>query len=157
MSWRDTLAASQEEPMRVLAMVPAAMVLGALTACSGPQVGADFVDGDSVPKTVDCEDARDLSNRATEDRRRVDESHSDHERIVVGSRSNFLASLAVVASLRCKVTMPEVDEAVEGALSAARGAAAASGVYEKTRGFNDATFHATRVAELMTARIASPK
>ena len=132
--------------MRTRMLFPAAALI-ALAACEGPRVVAESAG--ALPTAVNCGDATQIRQRAADDRRRVEESRSDHERISIGSRANFLASLAVIADLKCKVSSPEVDEMLKPALEAARSAEANASVYEKTRGFARADFTAHQVIDLL--------
>jgi len=140
--------------MRIQALLAAAALL-TVTGCGGDSsVATESASAGVIPAAVSCGDAPALRQRAADDRRRIAESRSDQERISVGSRANLLASLAVIADLKCKVTLAEADEALKPALEAARKAAATKSVYEKTRGFNEASFAATGVVEALLARIA---
>jgi hypothetical protein len=105
---------------------------------------------------VNCGDAPQLREHAGNDRRRVDQSRSDHERISIGSRANFMASLAVIADLKCKVTLAEAADTLEAALESARKAEGNTSVYEKTRGFADADFQAHRLIEQLVQRLGEP-
>lgn len=139
--------------MRMATLALALAVLASVAACNGER--RVVAESRSVPPlAVNCGDAAQLRQHAADDRRRVDESRSDHERISIGSRANLLASLAVVADLKCKVSSPEVDDLLKPALEAAQEAEANASVYEKTRGFAGADFTAHRVIELLVQRIA---
>ncbi len=142
--------------MRVPPVLLALVVLASIAGCDGPStVSVELMEAPSsaIPAAVNCGNAAQLRERAASDRTRVGQSRSDHERISVGSRANFLATLAVVADLKCKVTHAEADEALRPALEAARKAEESDSVYEKTNGFNDASFMATRAAALLTERL----
>ena len=108
----------------------------------------------TMPTVVNCGDAAHLRQRAADDRRRVDESRSDHERISIGSRANFLASLAVIADLKCKVSSAGADEALKPAFEAAQRAETNKSVYEKTRGFAEADFMAHQVIDSLIQQVA---
>ena len=128
----------------------------ALTSClpaceSRPDLSVDIVE--PMPTAVNCGDATRLREQAAHDRRRVEQTRSDHERISVGSRANFLASLAVIADLKCKVAVAEGDDTLKAALEAARHADANHSVYESTNGFNAANFKATQVVEALLGRL----
>ena len=112
----------------------------------------------SVPQSVACADASPLRQRAVDDRRKSEASKSDHEKIAVGSRASFFASLATTADLKCKVALAEADEALKPALEAARKAEATSSTYERAQRWNEATFIATEVMALQIQRLlASPR
>lgn len=142
--------------MRVLMVLPGLIVIAALADCGGSDLRAASEEMAAVPAAVNCGDAPQLSQRAAEDRQRVIGSRSDHERIATGSRANFLSSLAVIANLKCRDAGAAVDDSLNAALAAARNAAATKSVYEKTRGYQEATFLATRVIETMTASAVAP-
>ena len=139
--------------MRVRALLLAA-VLMSIAGCDGPStLSVELMEAPSsaIPTAVNCGDAAQLRERVASDRTQVAQSRSDHERISVGSRANFLATLAVIADLKCTVTSTEADDLLKPALEAARRAAENDSVYEKTRGFIDAHFAATRAVALLTA------
>ena len=98
-----------------------------------------------IPTAVHCGDAQQLNERARDDRRRVLASSSDQERVYVGSRANFFASMATVAELKCRVTSASVDEALKPALEAARKAEAATSFYQRTIQWQEANFVVTQV------------
>src|SRR5687767_1486643 len=72
-----------------------------------------------VPAAVSCMDAPQLRQRAVDDRRKSDASKSDHDKIVMGNRAGFFASLANIADLRCRVKIAEADESLRPAFEAA--------------------------------------
>jgi hypothetical protein len=137
--------------MRVHALILTSALV--LTACEGaPPVVASSAA--SIPAAVACGDAPGLRQQAAADRRQVDDSRSDHERISAGSRANFFAALAVIADLKCQGLPPAADADVNAALQLAGKADTTNSVYEKTRSFHEASFLATRAIE-MTVRPAS--
>jgi len=107
----------------------------------------------AVPTEVRCADAAQLRQGAADDRRRGAALKSDQQRISADNRANFFASLAVIADLKCKVTVVEADEALRPALDAARKAETARGFYEAAHLWNHATFTASEVASLLTQRL----
>jgi hypothetical protein len=60
----------------------------------------------TLPATVNCEDAAQLLDRATRNRRSIRERSSDQEKIDLANRARFIATLATSADLRCKVSYP---------------------------------------------------
>jgi hypothetical protein len=52
-----------------------------------------------TPTAVSCGDAPQLRQRAADERRRSDEVKSDQEKITLGTRASYPASLAIVADL----------------------------------------------------------
>lgn len=103
----------------------------------------------TIPTAVNCGDAQQLNERARDDRRRVLASSSDQERVSVGNRANFFASMATVADLKCRVTSTWVDEALKPALEAARKAETASSFYQRTIQWQEANFVVTQVTSTL--------
>ena len=139
------------------ALVPALAILTSIAGCDGAQHvsgGISESPSSAIPTAVHCGNGGQLRQHATNDRSRVNESRSDHERISIGSRANFLASLAVIADLKCKVSSPEADDMLSPALEAARKAEANSSVYEKTRGFAGADFTAHQAIDRLVQQLA---
>ena len=148
---------SMEEAMRMRTSVPVLAILTSIAGCDGAQnVSVELRESSSsaIPTAVHCGNGGQLRQGAANDRGRVDESRSDHERISIGSRANFLASLAVIADLKCKVSAPEIDDTLKPALEAARKAEANSSVYERTRGFAAADFTAHQVIDSLIQQVA---
>lgn len=112
---------------------------------TSPGMADSPVVSSGVPETVSCADAQSLRQRATDDRRQVDAVRSDHQKIVLGSRGNFFASLAVIADLTCRSTLPGLDVRVKPAFDAARKADESKSAYEKARKWSEADFIATEV------------
>lgn len=81
---------------------------------------------------------------------------SDQERMYTGNRANYFASLAVVAELKCRITLAEADEALKPAFEAARKAEAASSTYERGFRWSEADFIATRVIALLIQQLPAP-
>jgi hypothetical protein len=107
--------------MRLLAVSLALAGLLATTACNGANHGGSVhAQPPPAPSAVNCVDAAQLRQRALDDRRHSDETNSDQEKIVTGNRATFYVSLAIIADLKCKVTLPEADEALKPAFDAAR-------------------------------------
>ena len=98
-----------------------------------------------TPTAVSCTDAARLKQQSIDDRRRADELKSDHERIYIGNRAGFFASLAIVADLTCLVTVPNADTALSPALEAARKAEASRSMYERAFRWSEANFMASQV------------
>ena len=146
--------------MRVRTLLLVLAVPTSIAGCDGTHTASLEIAAESassaIPTGVTCGNAPELRQRAANDRSRVGASRSDHERISVGSRANFLATLAVIADLKCRVTHAEADDVLKLAFEAARKAEATDSVYEKTRGFNEANFAATRAVELLAERLAGP-
>lgn len=145
--------------MRTLLLALA--VLTSIAGCDGnstQEIRLEIAESPSsaFPNAVNCGNAAPLRQLAANDRSRVGQSRSDHERIWVGSRANFRATLAVIADLKCRVTHAEADDALKPAFEAARKAEATDSAYEKTRRFNEANFAATRAVELLTERLVAP-
>jgi hypothetical protein len=133
---------------------PAAVVL--LVACNAGGQAAVGTGGMAsvAPDTTACADAPQLRQRAAEERRRATETSSDQTRIVLASRANFLASLAVVAELHCATTDNEATEALQAALQIARAADGTAGFYAQATQWAEANFAATRAIEILVQRRA---
>jgi hypothetical protein len=108
-----------------------------------------------VPTAVNCADVSDLRQRALADRRQREETRSDQERIVAGSRATFFASLATIADLKCKVTLAEADGALKPALDAARQAQASDSFYERAALWGEANYLAAQVVAMLTKPLAA--
>ncbi|HET7155153.1 MAG TPA: hypothetical protein VFI87_07280 [Hyphomicrobiaceae bacterium] len=104
---------------------------------------------DPVPTAVSCMDAPQLRQRAVGDRREIEKLKSDQARVVNGSRAGFLASLAIIADLKCRVISADADEALRPAFEAARRAEASDSFYERARMWGEASFIATQVIALL--------
>ncbi len=136
-------------------IVPAFLVT--LAACgSGNEVAKDQPPPSSAPTAVTCTDAPKLRQRAVDDRRRSDELTSDQEKIYVGNRASFFASLAIIADLKCRLTLAEADEALKPAFEAARKAENTSSMYERAIRWGEASFMATQAAALLIQRLPPP-
>ena len=92
---------------------------------------------------MSCTDAPQFRQRAAEDRRKSEASKSDHDKIVLGNRAGFFASLANIADLKCKVTLS--DETLKPAFEAARKAEVSRSTYERAQQWSAASFIATEV------------
>jgi len=131
------------------------LILAALVtiaACS--QIGATPA-ATTVPAAVSCADAPQLRQRAADDRLKSEASRSDHEKIVVGNRAGFFAALALVADLKCKVTLVAADEALERAFEAARQGEAARSMYARAQKWSEAAYLTTEVSAMMIRRLPS--
>lgn len=141
--------------MRRRALPGTLATLVSLAACGGQLATGDGASSVAVPTEVRCADAAHLRQGAADDRRRGAALRSDQERVSADDRSNFFASLAVIADLKCKAVVVEADEALRPALDAARRAETARGFYETAHLWNQATFTATEVASLLTQQLPS--
>lgn len=108
-----------------------------------------------VPAAVSCVDAPQLRQRAVDDRRKSDASKSDHDKIVMGNRAGFFASLANVADLTCKVKISEADEALKPAFEVARKAEVSRSTYERAQRWSEAAFIATGVISQLIQQLPS--
>jgi hypothetical protein len=134
------------------------IVLGVVTiaACGVAEKGRS--DQPPPPSAVSCQDAAQLRQRAADDRRLSVGSSSDQDKVVAGSRATFYAALATVAALKCEVTMPAADEALQPAFDAARTAHAAGTFYEEAVQWGDAAFVTTQVVPMLVQqRAGQPK
>ena len=126
--------------MRSRPLFLALATLVTLTACARTRFNPPST---TVPAAVGCMDAPQLRQRAVDDRRKSDASKSDHDKIVLGNRAGFFASLANIADLKCKVTIS--DEALKPAFEAARKAEVSRSTYERAQQWSAAAFVATEV------------
>lgn len=92
----------------------------------------------AIPKTIGCVDAPSLKERATAERRRATDEKSDQAHIVLVTRANYFASLAVFAELSCRGSAPDAEAALARAVAAAQNAAGTNSFYEKVRLWGDA-------------------
>ena len=143
--------------MRTQALTVAMPVLVALAACGdGNAATSDLPPVLPAPTAVRCADAPQLKQRAVDDRRRSAERSSDQEKIYIGNRANFYASLAIVADLECKVTFAEADKALIPAFEAARKAEATNSMYERALRWSEADFVAAQTAQLLIQALPTP-
>ena len=144
--------------MRSRTLLLAHVVLVAVTGCGSSGTAVDSRNGgvSAVPTAVNCADASRLKQRALDDRLQITETRSDHERIYLGNRANFFASLAIVADLTCRTTLPAADEAVTLALAAAREAAASSSMYERAKKWGEADSRATDAIAFLVQQLPLP-
>lgn len=138
--------------MRMLALLGGLAALVAFTSCeSGNKVSPS-----SVPAAVRCADAPQLRQRALDDRRQSEATKSDQKQISIGNRAGFFASLAIIADLKCKVTLAEADEALKPAFEAARKAEDSRSFYEVAQRWDEAQFIATQVIALLVQQLPAP-
>jgi hypothetical protein len=143
-----------EGAMCVRPLPVAVAVLFAITACDGGnEASTAKTPLAPTPTAVSCGDAPQLRQRAADERRRSDEVKSDQEKITLGTRASYLASLAIVADLKCRVTSSEADEAVKPAFEAARKAEAASSFYERAVRWGEADYIATEVVAILIQQL----
>lgn len=143
--------------MRLLAVSLALAGLVAITACDGANKGgSDYARPSPAPTAVNCADAAQLRQRALDDRRQSDETNSDQEKIVTGNRATFYASLAIIADLKCKVTLAEADEALKPAFDAARKAEATRSFYERAVQWGEAGFIVTQAVPMLMKQLPAP-
>jgi hypothetical protein len=143
--------------MRLLAASSALAGLVAIAACDAANKGgSDSARPSPAPTAVNCADAPHLRERALDDRRRSDKTNSNQEKIVTGSRATFYASLAIIADLKCKVTLAEADEALKPAFEAARKAEATRSFYERALQWGEAGFIATQVVPMLMKQLPAP-
>lgn len=136
--------------------VPTVHLAIAAMVLTGCRSGNDITTDPPVPTAVSCGDAQQLRQQADDDRRRTNRLESDQEKIDIGNRASFFASLAIIADLKCKVTLAEADEALKPALEAARKAQAASSFYERTSGWGEADFMSAQVIALLIQELPPP-
>lgn len=139
--------------MRVPVLSVAPAVLVTLAACgSDPSLARPA----PAPAAVSCLDAPQLRQRGNDDRRHSVERKSDQEKIYIGNRANFYASLAIIADLKCKVPLAGVDDALKPALEAARKAETTRSLYEMAQRWGEAAFIAAQVVALQVQQLPAP-
>lgn len=142
--------------MRSLAVSSALGALVAVTACGATNPGVSASAGAApAPTAVSCGDASALRQQALDARRQREETNSDQTRVVAGNRATFFASLATIAELKCKVTLPEADEALKPAFDAARKAEATHSFYERAVHWSEASYIAAQAVPLLTQRLTA--
>jgi hypothetical protein len=140
--------------MRLVVVSSTLAALLATTACE--QGGSASSRPSPAPTAVACADAPELRQRALDDRRRREQTNSDQERIVTSSRATFYSSLAIIADLKCKVTLAEADDALRPAFEAARKAEATDSFYERAVHWSDAGFIVTQVVPMLMKPLNAP-
>jgi hypothetical protein len=130
------------------------------TAAGCGQAGeASGADATPIPTTVNCTDLSQLQERAVDARRRSIDAHGDRAQIIAGSRAKFAASLASIAQLKCRTSVPEADAVLGKALDIARSAGATRSEYETALRWIEADLVASDALALMLDQVppASPE
>ena len=135
-----------------------AAALATLIGCGGDyNVADDSRSAAPLPAAVNCEDAAQLRDRATEDRRSSSARSSDQEKVDLASRAQFIAALATIADLRCKVSPADADdEILRRALDAARDAESTGSFYARTLKWQEAGLIADEAVGVMIKRLPNP-
>ena len=141
--------------MRLVALF-LALAAFAFTAWQYTRTGNQDIHPSPAPTAVNCGDAAELAQQAGDGRRQRDETNSDQERIVASNRATFYASLAIIADLKCKLSLPEADEALKPAFAAAGKAEATNSFYERAVWWGDAAFLATQVVSTLMKQLPAP-
>ena len=142
--------------MRSAGMFVAAAVV-TLIGCRGDyNLAGDSRTPAPLPATVTCEDAGQLRDRATRDRDTSRTRSSDQAKVDLANRARFLAALATIADLKCKVPLPDVDDILRRALDAGRDAEDARSFYARTLKWQEANFIADEAVDLMIKQLPSP-
>lgn len=138
---------------RRLLLISAALV-GTVGCAAGEATVANSA---SLPARVECADAPTLRIQAAEARRQMAEQTGDRARIIRGNRANFLASLVVVAELKCRTDGAAVNELLEQALEIGRVAEATRSEYEAASRWTEADLVAAEAIALLVSQLpASP-
>ena len=124
---------------------------GSANTLAGDSIGAA-----QLPATVNCADALQLRDRAGRDRRGSRERSSDQEKIDLANRARFVATLATVADLRCRVSLADADEIVRRALDTAREAEGSGSFYARTLNWQEAGLIADEAIGLMIKQLPNP-
>lgn len=137
--------------MRIRHLLVATAVLGTALGCGG--VGeASGVEAIPLPATVNCADLSQLTDQASDARRRSAEPTGDRARIIAGSRARFTASLATIAHLKCRGSVAEADVRLAEALGAARDAASTRSQYAAAHRWNEAVLLAGDAIALLVGQ-----
>ena len=142
--------------MRLIAVFLALAGVVAFTAYHNARRGDGYAQPSPTPTAVNCGDAAELAQKASDGRRQRDETPSDQEKIVASNRATFYASLAIIADLQCKLSLPESDDALRPAFEAARKAEATSSFYERAVSWGDASFLTTQVVATLMKQVPVP-
>jgi predicted negative regulator of RcsB-dependent stress response len=97
--------------MRLVAVLLALAAVVGFTAWHNARSGNEYVHASPAPTAVNCGDAAELGQKALDGRRQRDEANSDQEKIVASNRATLYASLAIIADLKCKHSLPEAGRA----------------------------------------------
>ena len=130
--------------------------LPVLVACNGGADPAEEIEASSALTAVACADASQLRQWSRDYRRQSDDAASDQRTITIGERANFFASLAIIADLKCRMSLAEADEALESALEAAREAQNAPNFYNTAVSWGRANFAAAQVIDLLVQNLPTP-
>ena len=147
--WAD-VPTGENMRMPSLLLVTAALVTSA--GC-GQAREASAADSTPIPTTVNCADLSQLKERAVDARRRSAETTRGRARIIAGSRAKFAASLASIAQLKCRTSVPEADAMLGKAIEIARGADATRSEYEAAHRWTEADLIATDAIALLVGEI----
>ena len=109
-----------------------------------------------LPTAVNCADASTLKARAADARRHMAQQTGDRAKIISGNRAKFLASLAVVAELRCKANAGDVEALLEKALEVGRAAETNRSEYEAARAWTEADLVAAEALALLVKQLPAP-
>ena len=143
--------------MRLRALPLGLVVAAAIAACSGANTERSVTAHESsLPTAVNCADAAQLRQSAVAERSQSAETSSDQKKIVASYRATFYASLGIIADLKCRVTVPEADQALKAALDAARKAEEGRGFYQKAVWWGDADFLATQAVQRFLEHLPAP-
>ncbi len=151
---RSCLVPKYRTSLRALACYGVLATLVLVAACSSDSSASSGTSPSmAVPTEVRCEDAAELTRHAANERDRASTYSSDQARLSTANGANFLASLGLVARLKCKVGASDGDAALQAALETARSAAAAGSFYEASRLWNDAIFHAAQAISALIEQL----
>jgi hypothetical protein len=149
-SVKPTMEIGGDVTSRHLLLISAALFAAAACAPAGEATGTSSA---PLPTTVNCGDASTLKAQAADARRDIAEQKGDRAKIIKGNRAKFLASLAVVAELRCKASAGEVAALLEKALEVGRVAETTRSEYEAAREWTEADLVATEAITLLASQL----
>lgn len=135
--------------------VPLAIALASCTtegssAAERPSLGG-------VPSAVECTDAPVLRQRAEDNRGGLQELASDQAKIDAANSARFLASLAIIADLKCRTPLTEADQTLMSALELARNAANMSSFYQRAVAWNEANDRTLQVISMLVDRLPAAR
>lgn len=136
--------------IRNLVLISSIMIGAVGCAPAGEATGASPA---PLPTAVNCTDASRLKVDASGARRHIAVQTGDRAKIISGNRAKFIASLAVIAELRCKTSAREVDGLLQKALEIGRAAEANRSEYEAARGWTEADLLAAEAIALLISQL----
>jgi hypothetical protein len=138
--------------------IPSLLLLSAaLSGTAGCAQGGSAIGPDApLPTAVTCADASKLKDQAADARRRIRELGGDRAQIIGGNRAKFLGSLALLAQLKCKANVSEVDALLGEALEVGHVAETTTSEYEAARQWTEADLIIGDAVALLVSQLSAP-